>query len=277
MTTSGRSPSILALTAACVGDVELGVAVADHLVPGVAGGEHHVAAQHPGGAGDEELHSAVDICVSIFKRRTGYSLHKPASGTAEMRSPIGIVSGPRCEEESEAKAFAELVAKLGEPGDVAQARRRRGLHLDSDHIAARVLDHQIDLVAAPIAVVVERKQRTEIADARLADYLVHDESLEGASGDSPVRLQALSVDPQQGAEHARVGKVELGGANDAVAEVGVPGRQPHRPRRAAPRPAHDWRRSCGRYQAPVQSRRGWSMRRSVPRSGARRARLHPYP
>ena len=39
-----------------VGDVELGVAEADHVVAGVAGGEHHVAAEHPGGAGDEELH-----------------------------------------------------------------------------------------------------------------------------------------------------------------------------------------------------------------------------
>ena len=29
-----------------VGDVELGVAEADHVVAGVAGGQHHVAAQH---------------------------------------------------------------------------------------------------------------------------------------------------------------------------------------------------------------------------------------
>ena len=39
-----------------VGDVELGVAEADHVVAGVAGGEHHVAAEHPGGACDQQLH-----------------------------------------------------------------------------------------------------------------------------------------------------------------------------------------------------------------------------
>ena len=45
-----------------VGDVELGVAIADHLVAGVARSEHHVATQHPGGAGYEQLHDVFGIC-----------------------------------------------------------------------------------------------------------------------------------------------------------------------------------------------------------------------
>ena len=56
MTTSGRSRSNFFASAAGVGDVELGAAEADDVVAGVAGGQHHVAAQHSGGAGDEQLH-----------------------------------------------------------------------------------------------------------------------------------------------------------------------------------------------------------------------------
>ena len=56
MTTSGRSTLELALDRGGVGDVELGAAEADHVVAGVAGGEHHVAAEHPGGACDQHLH-----------------------------------------------------------------------------------------------------------------------------------------------------------------------------------------------------------------------------
>ena len=50
ITTSGRSSSNLAADRAGVGDVELGVAEADHVVAGVAGGEHDVAAEHAAGA-----------------------------------------------------------------------------------------------------------------------------------------------------------------------------------------------------------------------------------
>jgi hypothetical protein len=52
------------------GDVELGAAVADHLVAGVAGGEHHVAAQHPGGSGDEQLHRTARVVRRLRRRRT---------------------------------------------------------------------------------------------------------------------------------------------------------------------------------------------------------------
>ena len=61
MTTSGRSRSSLRSQRRGVGDVELGAAVADDVVAGVAGGEHHVAAQHPGGSGDEQLHRSAAI------------------------------------------------------------------------------------------------------------------------------------------------------------------------------------------------------------------------
>jgi hypothetical protein len=47
----------LALERAGVGDVELGPAVADDVVAGVAGGEHHVATEHPGRPSHEQLHS----------------------------------------------------------------------------------------------------------------------------------------------------------------------------------------------------------------------------
>ena len=39
-----------------VGDVQLGAAEADHVVAGVAGGEHHVAAEHPRRPCDQQLH-----------------------------------------------------------------------------------------------------------------------------------------------------------------------------------------------------------------------------
>src|SRR5262249_34542821 len=39
-----------------VGDVELRMAEADHVVAGVAGGEHDVAAEHSGGPCDQHLH-----------------------------------------------------------------------------------------------------------------------------------------------------------------------------------------------------------------------------
>ena len=44
-----------------VGDVELGVAEADHVVAGVAGGEHDVAAEHAARACDEDLHRRAPI------------------------------------------------------------------------------------------------------------------------------------------------------------------------------------------------------------------------
>ena len=50
-----------------VDDVQLGVAEADHVMPGVPGGEHHVAAEHPGGACDQHLHAGkicgFEICM----------------------------------------------------------------------------------------------------------------------------------------------------------------------------------------------------------------------
>src|SRR5207342_724148 len=46
----------LALQPAGIGDVELGAAIADDVVAGVAGGEHHVATQHSGRPGNQELH-----------------------------------------------------------------------------------------------------------------------------------------------------------------------------------------------------------------------------
>ena len=65
ITTSGRSSSNFASTARGVGDVELGVAEADDVVAGVAGGEHHVAAEHPAGAGDQDLHRSRHQMISI--------------------------------------------------------------------------------------------------------------------------------------------------------------------------------------------------------------------
>ena len=61
----------LGLRRRLVGNVELAVAEADHVVPGVAGGEHYVAPEHPGGAGDEQLHDACALCEAASTSRTG--------------------------------------------------------------------------------------------------------------------------------------------------------------------------------------------------------------
>ena len=70
MTTSGRSGSSFGVDRGGVGDVELGAAEADHVVAGVAGGEHHVAAEHPGGACDQHLHR--DPPLESVHVETGY-------------------------------------------------------------------------------------------------------------------------------------------------------------------------------------------------------------
>ena len=70
MTTSGRSSSNFSPPPG-VGDVELGAAEADDVVAGIAGGEHHVAAEHPGGSCDENLHLADFIVATVRISGTG--------------------------------------------------------------------------------------------------------------------------------------------------------------------------------------------------------------
>ena len=76
MTTSGRSSSNFGGERRGVGDVELGVAEADHVVAGVAGGEHDVAAEHPAGACDEDLHEGGQ--ATSVERAENTSLKNPA-------------------------------------------------------------------------------------------------------------------------------------------------------------------------------------------------------
>ena len=58
-------------------------------------------------------------------------------------------------------ALAKPIAKLSEPRDIPQARGGGRLDLDRDHITARVLDDQVNLMATPIAIVVEAQQRAK--------------------------------------------------------------------------------------------------------------------
>jgi hypothetical protein len=74
-----------------VGDVELGAAVADDVVAGVAGGEEDVASQHPGGSGDEQLHLASSgvstgsrLAIPARRRRKHYQ----SAATAATGRPV---------------------------------------------------------------------------------------------------------------------------------------------------------------------------------------------
>ena len=110
-----------------VGDVELGAAEADDVVAGVAGGEHHVAAEHPGGSGHEQLHRAAST------RRVSISELSPTSSR---------------------RVFGIAVAA----GQLHVAAEQAGLHP-----GAEVLDHGageddrvLDLGAADVDVVADR-------------------------------------------------------------------------------------------------------------------------
>jgi hypothetical protein len=73
----------------------------------------------------------------------------PQARERHRRDPVSERDriGSEVKEKPEAEALSELVAKDAEAGNVAQPRCPGGLDLDSHHIAARVLDHQIDLMA----------------------------------------------------------------------------------------------------------------------------------
>ena len=71
MTTSGRSSSNFFSSRRAVGDVELGAAEPDDVVAGIPGGEHHVAAEHPRGSCDENLHLADFIVATVRISGTG--------------------------------------------------------------------------------------------------------------------------------------------------------------------------------------------------------------